>query len=154
MGVLKEFTQAQISAVMLTQFQFGIQLYQMPPVSPFHSPIAAAVKQHPLLAETTQADEKQREIYATPNEKQCKGRLYLSSLLGTNQIPFEARPACRPPGCHPLDGFSKSSSSDTGSSSRLITSSSAGTFARTAPSPPSMLLCSDRTLLPSRATPG
>ena len=88
--MLGEFTQEQVSAVMLTQFQFGIQLYQMLPVSPFHSHIAAAAKQHPLLAETTQPDQKQRKIYARPNEKQCKGGLYLSRLF-SEQTKFRSK---------------------------------------------------------------
>ena len=62
-GVLKEFTQGQISAVMLTQFQFGMRLYLMLPVSLFHSRTAAeAAKQHPLHTETTQPDQRQRKI--------------------------------------------------------------------------------------------
>ena len=94
MGVLKEFTQDQISAVMLTQFQFGIQHYQMLPVSPFHSRIVAeAVKQHPLLAETTNPT-RNKERY-TQGLMRNNARASFISLVSSRNKPNSVRSKAR-----------------------------------------------------------
>ena len=131
-GVLEGFTQEQISAAMLTQSQFRVHLELMLPSSLFHSrrsATAEAVKQHPLHAETTRPNQKQRKKDTQDQTRdKVKPGLRHSPPFRNKPVPSRECSHVARRGCHGLSDFSNSSSSDdSGSISRLITSSSTGT---------------------------
>ena len=87
--MLGEFTQEQVSAVMLTQFQFGIHVCLMLPASLFHSRKTATADTANCIHYTLQQPDRTRnkERYARPNKKQGKARpVPFPSLLGISQF--------------------------------------------------------------------